>query len=125
MGSSQQNIPNSMTNSMVNQNQAIENEADRVSAEVGASCNRLDEIKSALGSRLGVDFSNVKVHTDDAADRAAKSYNARAFTKGGDVYLGKDGMNPTIAAHELVHTVQQGAVSGGGVMSAPEGQVQL
>lgn len=123
--SSQRNIPNSMMNSMVNQNQAMENEADRVSAEVGASCNRLDEIKSALGSRLGVDFSGVKIHTDDAADRAARSYNARAFTKGGDVYLGKDGMNPTIAAHELVHTVQQGAVSGGGVMSAPEGQVQL
>lgn len=123
--SSQRSIPNSMMNSMVNYNQAMENEADRVSAEVGASCNRLDDIKSALGSRLGVDFSNVKVHTDDAADRAARSYNARAFTKGGDVYLGKDGMNPTIAAHELVHTVQQGAVSGGGVMSAPEGQVQL
>ncbi len=121
----EQNMPNSLMNSIVNSNQEMENEADRVSAEVGASCNRLDEIKSALGSRLGVDFSNVKVHTDDAADRAAKSYNARAFTKGGDVYLGKDGMNPTIAAHELVHTVQQGAVSGGGVMSAPEGQVQL
>lgn len=119
------NLPNSAMLSMVNQNEAMEREADRVSSEVGASCDRLDDIKSVLGSRLGVDFSGVKFHTDDAADRAAKSYDAKAFTKGGDVYLGKDGMNPVIAAHELVHTVQQGAVSGGSVMSAPTEQVQL
>lgn len=121
----ERNLPNSSMLNRVNRNEAMEREADRVSAEVGAAFSNLNDIKSALGSRLGVDFSNVKIHTDDAADRAAKSYNARAFTKGGDVFLGKDGMNPVIAAHELVHTVQQGAVSGGNVMSAPSDQVQL
>lgn len=121
----ERNLPNSSMLNRVNHSEAMEREADRVSAEVGAAFSNLNDIKSALGSRLGVDFSNVKVHTDDAADRAAKSYNARAFTKGGDVFLGKDGMNPVIAAHELVHTVQQGAVSGGNVMSAPSEQVQL
>lgn len=121
----ERNLPNSSMMNRVNRSEAMEREADRVSAEVGVAFSNLNDIKSALGSRLGVDFSNVKVHTDDAADRAAKSYNARAFTKGGDVFLGKDGMNPAIAAHELVHTVQQGAVSGGNVMSAPSEQVQL
>lgn len=119
------NMPNSLMNSMVNSDAAMEREADRVSEEVGAKYNRLDEIKSVLGSRLGVDFSDVQFHTDAAADRAAEGYNAKAFTKGSDIYLGSEGMNSAIAAHELVHTIQQGAVSGGDTMSAPSGQVQL
>ena len=116
---------NLLMGSKVNTNSAMEQEADRISAEVGAKYDRLDDIKSALGSRLGVDFSKVQFHTDSAADHAAKSLNAKAFTKGNDVYLGSEGMDSAVAAHELVHTVQQGAVAGGNTMSAPSQQVQL
>lgn len=118
-------VSNSLLGSRVNTNAAMEQEADRISAEVGAKYDRLDDIKSALGSRLGVDFSKVQFHTDSAADQAARSLNARAFTKGNDVYLGSEGMDSAVAAHELVHTVQQGAVAGGDTMSAPSQQVQL
>ena len=50
---------------------------------------------------------------------------ARAWAQGGDVYFGKGGFDPKVAAHELVHTVQQGAVSGNVSESMPMGAVQL
>ena len=50
---------------------------------------------------------------------------AQAWTQGRDVYFGKKGFTPSIAAHELVHTVQQGAVSGNTTQSAPLGSVQM
>lgn len=70
-----------------------------------------------LGSRLGADFSDVKVHTDQHAQQAAAGMHARAFTVGKNIYFNKNQYNPGTAAgqellaHELTHTIQQGAVS--------------
>ena len=72
---------------------------------------------SYIGSRLGADFSDVKVHTDRHAERVAMGMSARAFTRGKDIYFNRGQYNPGTAAgqellaHELTHTIQQGQVS--------------
>jgi hypothetical protein len=60
---------------------------------------------------LGTDLSNVRVHdnSDDKAD--ADRLNAKAFTHGSDIWIGSAGSaaDRRLMAHELTHTVQQGA----------------
>jgi hypothetical protein len=60
-----------------------------------------------------VDFANVRIHTNSQADEAARSIDARAFTKGNDIVFAKNEYNPQsssgkkLMAHELTHVVQQ------------------
>lgn len=67
--------------------------------------------------RFGADFSQVRVHTDMQAARAASSINAKAFTVGRDIAFGDAEYQPGSAngqrllAHELTHVVQQGAAT--------------
>ncbi|MEA4940941.1 MAG: DUF4157 domain-containing protein [Oscillibacter sp.] len=101
-----------------------ENEADRLSA--GVAAGGPEEVKRELGSRLGADFSKVRFHTDAGAAAYADEIGARAYTTGSDVYFGTGGFEPSVAAHELVHTVQQGSVgSDAATMSAPSGGIQM
>jgi hypothetical protein len=63
--------------------------------------------------RFGVDFSTIRVHTDQRAAEASQSLGARAFTVGSDVVFGAGEYSPGSAAarrllaHELVHAIQQ------------------
>ena len=62
---------------------------------------------------LGADLSSVRVHSDSKSRQAASDINARAFTHKNNIYLGP-GQNANdlgLMAHELTHTVQQGAVN--------------
>ena len=107
-----------------NQIPQAEREADRLSA--GLNARTPDEVKERLGERLGADFSNIRFHTDSGAAKAADGIGARAYATGGDIYFGQGGFDPHVAAHELVHTVQQGLVaSSTPTVSAPTGQVQM
>lgn len=65
--------------------------------------------RGTLESRLGADFSHVRVHDDTAAQGAARDLNARAFTHGSDIWLGRGAsQNDThLMAHEATHVVQQ------------------
>ena len=108
-----------------NQIPTAEAEADRIAASVSGA-RTPEEVKSQLGEKMGADFSNVTFHTDSAALKQADAMGARAYTTGSDVYFGSGGFDPGVAAHELVHTVQQGMV--GSTMtttSAPTGGVQM
>ena len=64
--------------------------------------------------RFGQGFGDVRVHTDPTAARSAQAANARAYTIGRDVVLGKGqhsrgpSANRRLLAHELAHVVQQG-----------------
>lgn len=108
-----------------NQIPAAEDEADRLSAGVTAGSSP-ESVKAAMGERLGADFSGVSFHTDAGAADRADAMGARAYTSGSDVFFGSGGFDPAIAAHELVHTVQQGAVAGGvQTVSAPAASVQM
>ena len=63
--------------------------------------------------RFGVDFDEVRVHSDARAAHVAQSVNARAFTLGRDVVFGAGQYAPGMSegrrllAHELTHVVQQ------------------
>lgn len=80
-------------------------------------------------SRLGHDFSQVRVHAhSDAAESLTTSLGARAVTSGKDIWLGQ-GERPQdmgVMAHELTHVVQQ---QRGGLARAssagPVPQIQL
>ena len=75
--------------------------------------------RSRLESSFGTSLSAVRVHTDSAADRAANSVQAKAFTTGQDVYFRAGQFQPGssagdhLLAHEVAHTVQQGNGSAG------------
>ncbi len=103
---------------------AHESEADGLSAGVRAKAP--DALKQEMGGRLGADFSGVRFHTDGTAKEHAAAMGARAFTSGGDVYFGEGGFEAGVAAHELVHTAQQGAVqSAAPVAVAAFGGIQM
>ena len=73
-----------------------------------------------MESRLGGDFSAVRIHTDEVAARSAAGVHARAYTVGDAIVFGAGAYQPGISdgrrtlAHELVHVQQQarGAVTG-------------
>jgi hypothetical protein len=71
------------------------------------------ELRTDMESRLGHDFSDVKIHTDAAADHSARSVSAHAYTVGNNVVFQRDKYDPsstegkTMLAHELTHVVQQ------------------
>jgi len=66
---------------------------------------------------FGADFSGVRVHTDSQADELNRQLSARAFTAGHDIFFRQGEYNPDsgggrkLIAHELTHTIQQGASS--------------
>ena len=66
-----------------------------------------------MESRLGADFSDVRVHTDTKATESARSVQAYAYTVGNDVVFQSDKYAPDsdsgqkMLAHELTHVVQQ------------------
>ena len=106
------------------QNPAAEAEADAVAE--GITGRTPAEVKAQLGEKMGADFSDVRFHTGADAVGKAESMGARAYATGRDVYFGEGGFDPAVAAHELVHTAQQGAVeSGMSTVSAPMGGVQM
>lgn len=68
--------------------------------------------KSFFESSYGHDFSDVRVHSDGAAQQSAAAVQAHAYTVGNEIVLG-NGVDPgsdsgkRTLAHELTHVVQQ------------------
>ncbi|GGU29996.1 hypothetical protein GCM10010289_59270 [Streptomyces violascens] len=67
-----------------------------------------------METRLGADFSDVRVHNDSAAKASAAEVGARAYTSGNHVVIGDGGDDKHTLAHELTHVIQQrqGPVAG-------------
>jgi hypothetical protein len=70
----------------------------------------------AMGSAFGTDFGGVRLHSGPAAAELNEKVQAKAFTVGSDIFF-RDGLPNTktaegqgLLAHELAHTLQQGAV---------------
>jgi hypothetical protein len=87
-----------------------------VEAVVSSSGQPLDGATRAfMESRFGHDFSHVRVHTDRSAAESSQAMGARAYTVGRDLVFGSGEYGPGTApgrqllAHELSHTIQQGA----------------
>lgn len=76
----------------------------------------LGALQPRFEAAFGADFSGVRLHVGARSDDLNDALQARAFTTGSDVFVRRDAYAPTTAqgqhllAHELAHTVQQGAV---------------
>jgi hypothetical protein len=81
----------------------------------GAGSPLPDDTRQSMESRFGADFSGVRIHTGSQAEGLSKSISAQAFTHGNDIYFNAAKFSPNTAtgsqllAHELTHTIQQGA----------------
>ncbi|MFF9015614.1 DUF4157 domain-containing protein [Streptomyces sp. NPDC014870] len=75
----------------------------------------LDEgSRTDMEARFGADFSDVRVHTDTAAQASAAALGAAAYTSGSHIVAGASGLDRHTLAHELTHVLQQrkGPVAG-------------
>jgi hypothetical protein len=84
---------------------------------LGAPGQPLDKkTRAFFERRLGHDFSEVQVHTDESAEISVKALGAQAYTVGNHLVFGAGRYNPTsvggrqLIAHELAHVVQQSRV---------------
>ncbi|SHN32776.1 DUF4157 domain-containing protein [Chitinophaga sp. CF418] len=88
---------------------------DRLQKTKGSGTPLPSDTKTAMESSIGADFSNVRVHTGTDAAALSNDLQAQAFTHGNDIYFNDNKFDATsstgrhLLAHELTHTVQQGA----------------
>ena len=109
-------------------------EVDEIQAKGGADIYTGADIEKTLGQQkgmgsplsdtvsremeigFGADFNGVRIHTDHIAVRLTKQMRAQAFTHGRDIYFNSGKYSPfsndgkRLLAHELTHTIQQGAI---------------
>jgi len=97
-------------NSNINQStNSIEYYISRLSS--GDSLNKASKI--FFESRMGYDFSDVHIHTNNEAAQSAKNINALAYTHGNNIVFGENQYRPEtnegkkLLAHELTHVIQQ------------------
>jgi len=73
------------------------------------------DTRQFMESRFDADFGGVRIHTGSAAEHLTSSVEAKAFAHGNDIYFNRGQFSPhsteggTLLAHELTHTIQQGA----------------
>ncbi|HSE22354.1 MAG TPA: DUF4157 domain-containing protein [Pyrinomonadaceae bacterium] len=90
----------------------FEQEADRTANAVMRSASSATSFPTSRGTRA--DFSQVRVHADEAAARSAEDIGALAFTAGTHIVFGPGEFAPEtskgrqLLAHELTHVMQQG-----------------
>lgn len=97
--------------------------AGRVSGEVAAGISTgmasgtplPNGVRQYMEPRFQADFGAVRIHTDAPAASLSRRLGARAFTVGQHVFFARDAFRPNsddgraLIAHELTHTIQQGA----------------
>ncbi|MEG4323831.1 eCIS core domain-containing protein [Microcoleus sp. herbarium5] len=110
----QQETPNPTTPSVqraVNEDKTVSTQLEnRIQNATGGSPLPSD-IRSFMEPRFGVDFSEIRVHTDSNAAAMCSEVGAKAFAVGNRIYYGAEYApgNNELTAHELTHTIQQGA----------------
>lgn len=74
------------------------------------------DTRQKMETAFQADFGDVRIHTDQDAVQLNRALGAQAFTTGKDVFFNEGKYDPSrrkgqlLLAHELTHTVQQGAV---------------
>lgn len=121
LGALQRTVGNGAVGAMVQRSRAAAAEAEERADErspvhdvITSGGQPLDtETRADMESRMGADFSDVRVHTDAAADASAKGIGAHAYTVGNNVVFQREAYDPaspqgrTTLAHELTHVIQQ------------------
>jgi hypothetical protein len=113
--------PNHFTNKIARQasadlsrgfvaSRALEN---RIGANKGNGSPLPSAMRSFMEPRFGADFGGVRVHAGGEAAFLNKQIGAKAFTHRNDIYV-RDSTSlsdKSLMAHELTHTIQQGATA--------------
>lgn len=102
--------------------------SEQMAAARGRGAPLPPALKASLEGRFGADFSGVRIHTDSVAVQVTKALRAHAVTRGPDIFFNAGRFAPETAtgahllAHELTHTLQQGAArpADPALQSAPE-----
>lgn len=87
----------------------------QVQASAGGGSALPAPVQQGMASAFQADFSSVRIHTDTQAAKLSQDIGAKAFTYQNNIYFNENQYNPTstegrfLLAHELTHTVQQGA----------------
>lgn len=82
-------------------------------------------VRGEMESQFSADFSGVRIHTGSTAVAMSGQIHAQAFTHGSDIYFNEGKYDPGssagrhLLAHELTHTIQQGASRQRGESPAP------
>ena len=82
--------------------------------------------KDQMESGFGADFGGVKIHNDANAIQMNQELGSQAFANGNDIYFNEGKYNPSskdgqhLLAHELTHTIQQGASNKSLVQRSPD-----
>ena len=99
---------------------ASQSSSDLVAQERGKGEAMAPQLKSEMESGFGTDFSDVRIHRDQKSRDLNQDLKAKAFTTGSDIFFGDGNYDPAtkagkeLIAHELTHTIQQGAVDPAG-----------
>ncbi|MCA2216553.1 eCIS core domain-containing protein [Jidongwangia harbinensis] len=107
--------------------------ADGIAAARGGGRPLPEEVRAEMQQRLGADFSAVRIHDDDRADRLTGEVHAEAFTTGADVFFRAGAYDPASASgrhlltHELTHVMQNasGASGAGNRVSRPGDAIEV
>jgi Domain of unknown function (DUF4157) len=87
----------------------------RLSASKSGGSPLPDGVRAPMEGAFGADFSKVRIHSGSDAQQMSSELGAKAFTTGKHIYFGAGQLNPaqsegkSLLAHELTHTIQQGA----------------
>jgi Domain of unknown function (DUF4157)/HNH/ENDO VII superfamily nuclease with conserved GHE residues len=87
----------------------------RLNSRKGGGSPLPPSVRRDMEPRFGADFGGVRIHTDDEAARMSQELNAHAFTHGSAIYFNSGRFDAgsragmMLLAHELTHTIQQGA----------------
>ncbi|MDT0687014.1 DUF4157 domain-containing protein [Autumnicola psychrophila] len=86
----------------------------RLKSTKGGGSALPEDIRTQMESSFGINFSGVRIHTNNSSVQMNKELNAQAITHGSDIYFNTGKYDPEtttgkhLLAHELTHTVQQG-----------------
>ena len=101
------------------ENNLAEQEANNIAYQFMDS----NDVVKDMSSAYNTDFSNIRLHSDDAADEKVTAAGKDAIASGRDIFFGKgilESNSPEskgLLAHELVHTMQQGIVGSMGAIT--------
>lgn len=106
--------------------------AEKEAVDIGTKFMNSSDVVADMSRAYGADLSSVRIHTDESATRQTAERGVDAFSTGKDVFFARGAFNRSdpasrgLLAHELSHSLQQGAADGTPTMthSAPMGAAQ-
>lgn len=116
-------------------NSAGENNTETIESDLsnskGGGSPMESTTKNEMESGFGTEFKDVRIHTDNTAVQMSEQLGAQAFTHGSDIYFNEGKYKPGtdsgkhLLAHELTHTLQQGASVQGKMIQKNDGETDV